>query len=156
MLLEVTILSNLSLFYNSILFSQDAPTTTEIEVIDPTMALGIVDSAITSEEEAVRQEMRNLNHRDVGSVSMHLLERCVARDRNELNVESLVERYCFYDRWLTIKKKEWARGSQKYGHKMEFFSNPNEPFTYGLKVSKKKSILSKDCNRITHSVDKAN
>lgn len=65
MLLEVTISSTLSLFYNNILFSQDAPTTTEIEVIDP--APETVDSAIASEEEAVRQEMRNLNHKDVRS-----------------------------------------------------------------------------------------
>ena len=67
MLLEVTISSTLSLFYNNILFSQDAPTITEIEVIDPTMAPETVDSAIASEEEAVRQEMRNLNHKDVHS-----------------------------------------------------------------------------------------
>lgn len=61
MLFEVTISSTLSLFYHNILFSKDAPTTTEIEVPAPET----FDSAIASEEEAERQEMQNWNHQDL-------------------------------------------------------------------------------------------
>ena len=39
---------------------------------------------------------------------------------------------------------------------MEVFRSPNEPFTYGNKVSKQKSLLEKDWERSPYSVDKAN